>query len=97
VDSKEFTMKNYTKLYLDFFGYDVSDFICCEMCGQKAVDINHIQPRGMGGSKLKDNIENLMAMCRKCHIDLADRKKYKELLETTHMDFIEKMGKRKNL
>lgn len=86
-------MKKYTKIYLDYFGYDTSDFICCEVCGAKAVDINHLQCRGMGGTKKEDVIENLMAMCRKCHIDLADRKKYKELLETTHLNFMKYNGK----
>lgn len=61
-------MKNYTKIYMDYFGYDVGDFIACEVCNSKAVDINHIQPRGMGGSKKKDYIENLIALCRNCHI-----------------------------
>jgi 5-methylcytosine-specific restriction endonuclease McrA len=31
------------------------------------VDIHHIEPRGMGGSKTLDVIENLMALCRECH------------------------------
>lgn len=77
-------MKSHTKTYLNYFGYDTTDFIPCEMCGQKAVDIHHIEARAMGGSKTKDNIENLMALCRKCHIDLGDKKQYKELLKTVH-------------
>jgi 5-methylcytosine-specific restriction endonuclease McrA len=54
------------------------------MCGAKAVDINHIDARGLGGSKLKDNIENLMAMCRSCHILNGDKKQYKDLMKTVH-------------
>jgi hypothetical protein len=54
-------MKNHTKLYLKYFGYDTSDFIPCEVCGDKAVDIHHIECRGMGGTKELDNIDNLMA------------------------------------
>ena len=60
-------MKKHTKVYLQGMGYDQTDFICCEVCGAKAVDIHHIEPRGMGGSKTKDVIENLMALCRNCH------------------------------
>jgi 5-methylcytosine-specific restriction endonuclease McrA len=60
-------MKNHTKVYLQAMGYDPLDFIPCEVCGAKAVDIHHIQPRGMGGSKLLDTPENLMALCRSCH------------------------------
>lgn len=67
-------------------GYDLSDWIPCEVveCGKQAVDINHISPRGMGGSKSKDTIDNLMAMCRECHYVLADRKSTKEFLIKCH-------------
>jgi predicted restriction endonuclease len=77
-------MKKYVKTYLDYFGYDETSWIACEMCGQTAVDINHIDAKGMGGSKLKDNIENLMAMCRKCHMDLGDKKEHKVMMKVVH-------------
>lgn len=77
-------MKNHTKIYLKYFGYDTSDFIPCEMCGLKAQDIHHVEARGMGGSKHADNIENLMALCRKCHIDFGDKKQHKEMLKVVH-------------
>jgi 5-methylcytosine-specific restriction endonuclease McrA len=76
-------LKPYTKLYLDFFGYDISDFIPCEICHQKAVDIHHIERRGMGGTN-QDKIENLMSLCRKCHIEKGDKKQFKEELKTIH-------------
>lgn len=60
-------MRNHTKVYLRAFGFTTADFIPCEVCGLKAVDIHHIHPRGMGGSKSKDVPENLMALCRHCH------------------------------
>jgi 5-methylcytosine-specific restriction endonuclease McrA len=85
-------MKKHVKTYLDFFGYDETSWIACEMCGQTAVDINHIDAKGMGGSKLKDNIENLMAMCRKCHIDLGDKKEHKVMMKVVHQV---KMNERK--
>jgi 5-methylcytosine-specific restriction endonuclease McrA len=85
-------MKKHVKTYLDFFGYDQTSWIPCEMCGQTAVDINHIDARGMGGSKLKDNIENLMAMCRKCHMDLGDKKEHKVMMKVVHQV---KMNERK--
>jgi 5-methylcytosine-specific restriction endonuclease McrA len=77
-------MKNHTKIYFEYFGYDKSDFIACEVCGATAVDINHIDARGMGGSKEKDSIDNLMAMCRKCHTEFGDIKEKKQWLKDLH-------------
>lgn len=77
-------MKPHTKIYMDYFGYTVADFIACEVCGNKAVDIHHIEARGMGGSKKKDYIENLQAVCRKCHILAGDLSKFKDELKRIH-------------
>lgn len=77
-------MRKHTKIYLEYFGYDTSDFIPCELCKSKAVDIHHIDARGMGGSIHKDVIENLMALCRKCHDKYGDKKQYKEYLKKIH-------------
>ena len=73
---------------MSYFGYDVSDFITCEVCGSQAVDIHHINARGMGGTKQADTIDNLMAVCRKCHIEYGDKKIYKEYLQDIHNYFI---------
>ena len=77
-------MKNHTKVYFKAFGYDTNSWIACEVCGATAVDIHHIESRGMGGSKNADTIENLMALCRECHVEFGDKKHYKELLVATH-------------
>lgn len=76
-------MKKHTKIYFDYFNYDISDFVPCETCGSKAVDIHHIDARGMGGSE-KDDINNLMALCRECHIKYGDIKDKKEWLNKIH-------------
>lgn len=81
---RESTMKKHTKIYLNYFGYDTTDFIPCEVCGSQAVDIHHIECRGMGGSKEADKIENLQALCRKCHIQFGDQKQHKDFLIITH-------------
>jgi hypothetical protein len=81
-------MKKHTALYFDFFGYDTESFIPCEVCGAKAVDIHHIQRRGMGGSKTQDYIGNLMAVCRLCHDRYGDRTKYKDFLREIHEEKI---------
>jgi 5-methylcytosine-specific restriction endonuclease McrA len=77
-------MKNHTKVYLKGMGYSTTDFIPCEVCQGQAVDIHHIESRGMGGSKLADTIENLMALCRNCHTEYGDKKQHKEMLTATH-------------
>ena len=79
-------MKKYTLTYFKHFGYDISDFIPCEVCGKTAVDIHHIEARGIGGSKEADNIENLMALCREDHLKYGDKKQYKEFLKDKHAE-----------
>ena len=82
-------MRNHTKVYFEYFGYGMYDFIPCELTGQRAVDINHIDCKGMGGSKTKDNIENLIAMTRQLHIDFGDISELKEPLRLIHKHFME--------
>ena len=77
-------MKKHTLTYLNHFGYDTSSFIPCEVCGTTAVDIHHIECRGIGGSKASDNIENLMALCREDHIKYGDKKQFKQFLKDKH-------------
>lgn len=60
-------MKNHTKVYCEYFGYIDPSEAVCEICGDRAVDTHHINPRGRGGSKLKDFIENLFGLCRYHH------------------------------
>jgi 5-methylcytosine-specific restriction endonuclease McrA len=77
-------MRKHTRIYLDYFGFDESDFIGCEVCEAQAVDIHHIKARGMGGNKNANDITNLMALCRRCHILYGDRKHLIEFLEDIH-------------
>lgn len=74
-------------------GYDAEFYIPCECCGaHRANDIHHIDARGMGGSNTKDTIENLMAVCRKCHIDYGDKKQFKDYLKAKHMQHLKSRG-----
>lgn len=75
---------------MDFFNFTIADFVPCEMCGSTAVDIHHIDARGMGGSKEKDNIDNLMALCRECHVHYGDIKEFKQHLRNAHALYIVK-------
>jgi hypothetical protein len=83
-------MKKHTKIYMNYFNYSTSDFIPCEMCNAKAVDIHHIEARGIGGNPLKDKdvIENLMAVCRQCHIEYGDKSHYKDKLKEVHLKIL---------
>ena len=85
-------MKKHTKLYFDYFGYTKECFVACEICGGRAVDIHHIDCRGMGGSKDKDKIQNLMGMCRKHHLEFGDKKQHIEYLKEVHQQFMENYG-----
>jgi 5-methylcytosine-specific restriction endonuclease McrA len=80
-------MKKHVKIYLDYFGYDVNSFIDCEVCGGRAVDIHHIEARRYGGDPQgkKDVITNLQALCRACHVEMGDKKQYKEFLKDKHL------------
>ena len=78
-------MKKHTKIYLDYFRYGEQDFIPCENCRTKAVDIHHINYKSRGG---KDEIENLVGLCRVCHAAAhAERIKPKDL-QTIHNRFL---------
>ena len=63
-------MQKHTKIYFKYYGigFDETgyhDFIKCEICGNKAVDIHHINGRW---HPVNSNlIENLIALCRRCH------------------------------
>ena len=74
-------MQKYKKVYLDYYGLTVADWIPCKSCGTTAIDIHHIEPKGMGGSKTKDVIENLVALCRECHNKAHDSKEFNENLK----------------
>jgi 5-methylcytosine-specific restriction endonuclease McrA len=74
-------MKKHTKIYMNYHNYDISDWIGCEHCGTTAVDIHHISGRGLGGSKNKDFIQNLIALCRRCHIKAETDKQFNNQLK----------------
>lgn len=77
-------------------GYSGYEFMPCEICGGVGVDIHHIDCRGMGGTKTKDHIENLMLLCREDHIKYGDKTEYKEFLKETHKSFLEVNGIKTN-
>ena len=86
-------MTNHLKLYLQESGYSEWDFIPCECCDKISQDIHHIDARGMGGTKNKDEFSNLMAVCRVCHIEYGDITALKYKLKQIHYrSFPKKLG-----
>ena len=78
-------MQNHTKVYMNFFGYGEQDFIPCEMCGSRAVDVHHIEKR----NKTKnDYIENLIALCRDCHINAESDTSFNSYCRIQHLELV---------
>lgn len=71
-------MKKYIKVYMDGMGFVEGDYIPCEYCHQhESGPPHHIIARGMGGSKHRDVIENLIGLCIYCHERAENRAKPK--------------------
>jgi hypothetical protein len=87
-------MKKHTKIYMNALGYDETDFIPSEISGDKAVDIHHIDCRGMGGdpTSSKDRIEELQAVTREEHLKYGDKKKFMSFLYKKHYVFLVSNG-----
>jgi 5-methylcytosine-specific restriction endonuclease McrA len=79
-------MTPHLKIYLDYFDL-TEDEVMCEACGRKANQIHHINGR-LGD---KNNIKNLMALCRKCHDRAHGSKDYvsKEQFQLIHNYFLQ--------
>lgn len=73
------------------------DLFICEICYIKygfttrLADVHHIESRGMGGSKERDNPENLIGVCRihhnYCHADPPEQKISKNEQREIHRRF----------
>lgn len=79
------------------FGYSPGEWMPCEISSVErsecrgngtAVDVHHIEARGMGGSAQKDVITNLMGLCRHCHEDYGDKVRYIDWLKLIHQEFM---------
>jgi len=79
-------MQKHTKIYMTFFGYEISDEVFCEMCSSPCQDIHHISARGMGGSKVKDYIENIIGLCRECHLKAEHDNMFNMFCRIKHLE-----------
>ena len=83
-------MQRHVKIYMQSFDYGIDDFIPCEYCGGRCVDVHHINGRGKG----KDVIENLMGLCRLHHTDAEMERIPKQDLIIIHTNFMLNFKKR---
>ena len=78
-------MQKHTKVYFDFFDYGMDDFIPCEMCGSKATDIHHIERRTRN-KVTNDYVENLVGLCRDCHIKAESDSMFNMFCRIQHLE-----------
>jgi len=77
-------MKRHTKIFFKYWKYGGQDLPECWGCFMHpAADIHHISGRGLGGDpkKIKDNIYNLIPLCRDCHIKTDKDKSFNDKLK----------------
>jgi 5-methylcytosine-specific restriction endonuclease McrA len=85
-------MVKYKKIFLDFWGLTIADFIPCINCGSIAVDLHHLIFKSQGG---KDLPENLAPICRNCHNRAHSDKVFNNYLKELHEDNIERFTQNK--
>ena len=78
-------MQKHTKVYMQFFNYEEQDFIPCEMCNSQAVDIHHLERRTRN-KVTNDYIENLIAVCRDCHIKAESDRCFNMYCKIKHLE-----------
>jgi 5-methylcytosine-specific restriction endonuclease McrA len=78
-------MVKYKKVFMDYFGYDIGDYIPCVICTLPSIDIHHLKFRSQGG---KDVIENLASVCRECHIKAHDNKEFNQKVKEKHLKLL---------
>tara|TARA_Y100001937_G_scaffold125716_1_gene193125 strand:+ start:594 stop:884 length:291 start_codon:yes stop_codon:yes gene_type:complete len=70
---------------MQFFNYEEQDFIPCEMCESRVVDIHHLQRRTRN-KITNDYIENLVGLCRDCHINAESDKCFNMYVRIKHLE-----------
>ena len=79
-------MRKHTKIYMDFFDYGETCTILCEMmCGEKATDIHHIERRTRN-KVTNDFVENLVGLCRDCHIKAESDSMFNMFCRIQHLE-----------
>ena len=72
-------MKKYKKIFFDFWDIGEQDVFICQSCqSARATDIHHLHFRSQGG---KDEISNLIGICRTCHNLAHESKEFNNKLK----------------
>ena len=87
------TIPKHTRVYMEYFGYQIPEDIPCEITGEPAVDVHHINGRGPG----KDVIENLMALNREKHVDCHMERMKKSETQEIHNEFLKRNSPKKKI
>lgn len=80
-------MTDHCKVYLRSTGLGTDDFVPCEVCNKRAVDIHHIHGRGED----KDVISNLMSLCLDHHNaahGIGKTYLHPDVIQAIHNDFM---------
>jgi len=77
-------MQKHTRIYLDYFSFGEQDFVPCENCGRRCIDVHHLDGRGPG----MDVIENLMGLCREDHDEAGKNPTFNKKLKEKHLIYI---------
>jgi len=85
-------MQKHTKIYMQFFGYQIAEDVVCEITGEPANDIHHINGRGKG----KDVIENLIAIVNRIHFPTHNGTPpyTKKEFEAIHQEFMRRNNRK---
>ena len=86
-------MKKHIKIYNNHFNIEIPTDAKSELSDAPGQAVHHIQRRGMGGSKDKDRIENLMCLTHNEHEFYGDKQQWKAFLYERHKKELEKIGK----
>jgi hypothetical protein len=89
-------MQKHLEVYSNYFGIAPTEYSPCEIpfCGLRAVDVHHIDAKGMGGTTHDYHINELMGLCRSHHE--GEWILGKELMKYLHLQFIYCFIKNKN-
>ena len=79
-------MQKHVKIYKEYFNIGIDDRVQCMGCDRfDACDIHHLTPRSLGGG---NDIDNLCAVCRKCHERAHTFPSYNEYLKIKHLKYL---------